>query len=229
MHFYQKRILLFSILLLLVGHASAERFAKVIYFQAPKGAPKHAFVYQSHGQGDAQQVSLKRRKFSASFKLEAGEQHLVFLPAVLPEGAEVPLDSPSVVIPEDWEQVILFVFENEQNPVMPIGVLAFDASEGTFGPGEIMFINQSDLIVGGLIAGEKQIIKDKTIKVVDPQLEERGEFNLILDSYNPTEKQKRNLIRKRWLHIPSFRNVVFITNAPPPRMAKAFVAEIRSF
>ncbi len=217
----------FVILLLATGGASAGRMAKIMYYQAPVEAPEYVFVYQSKKQPE--EVKLERQKFSLSFELEAGDRRLVFLPKELPEDMEMPAGSPFVMIPATWDKVILFVTEDEKNPVMPIRVHAFDASDRIFGPGDILFINQCDLAVGGMVGDERITMKPKTAKVLGAPLGERGEFNLMLDSYDQKSKQRRNLVRKRWLHIPEFRNVVFITKLPPPAMAKIFVAEIRSF
>lgn len=215
------------ILFLISGVAHAERLAKIMYYQAAADAPESAFVYQT--KDEAQEVELKRSKFSDSFSLDADTKRLVFLPRELPADSEIPPGSPFVVIPEKWEKVILFAFKDPKNPIMPIQIRAFDASDNVFGPGELLFINQSEFLVGGLAGSKKINLKANSAKTIESPLSQRGVFNLMLDTFDPQTNQRRNLVRRRWLHVPQFRNVVFITKLPPPKMAKLFVAEIRKF
>jgi hypothetical protein len=223
------------IFLTLLNNLSAERFAKIIYYQASKEAPKEVYISQNSVTAknleevkNGQEVAFKHNRFSKSFELQKGALRLTFLPKDH-LADDIPDGSPRVNIKKEWSNVILLVSEDKDNLVMPIKVIAFDASDKVFSPGSIMFVNQTDIIVGGLVAGEELKMKSNSYKIIDIPKNERIEFNLILDSYNAKTKQRRNLLRKRWLHIPQFRNVVFVTKLPPPRMAKCFVAEIRKF
>lgn len=107
--------------------------------------------------------------------------------------------------------------------------MPYNASDNVFAPGEFLFINNSRLMVGGTIGDNQINIKAKSLKVIESPMKERGVINLILDSYDPKTKERRNLIKKRWLHVPQFRNVLFVTDLPPPKMTKLYAAEIRRF
>lgn len=215
------------ILFVSTGLVKAERLAKIIYRAAPAEAPDHAYIYQNDE--SAQKVPLGSRKFSASFKLHKGEQKLSFFSAALPKGSVSPKNPPQVIIPAEWKNVILVVYEDPENTVMPIRVRAFDASEKSFPEGGLLFINDSDSIISGTVHKTAVNIEGKETEMIDSPLKERGTFNLLLDSSHPKTEEKRNLLRKRWLHNPKFRNVIFIEELVSGTTVKAYVAEIRSF
>ena len=152
----------------------------------------------------------------------------------MPSKAEYPRDTPpasapQVLIPADWKNVILVVNEDPKNSVMPIRVRAFDASETSFPEGGILFINDSTFLISGTMHDKAVNIKSNETKMFESPLKQRGTFDFSLDSEHPETEGKRNLLRKRWLHNPKFRNVIFIEEIVPGTTVKAYASEVRSF
>jgi len=214
--------------LYLVSSASAQRAARMIYFNAPDDAPKKTFLYQQKD-SVAKELELKSKNFAAAFKLESGDLNLRFLPAPLAVDQEIPSKAPAVRIPKEWDKVLLLVSEDKNNSVIPIRVVAINASDNVFPEGSLYFINLSNVYVQGTLGDQTLQMKPRSKKIITSPRKDVGNYGIKVESYNENTKQKSSLVEQLWRHIPTSKFVVIITNLPPPRSAKLFTAEIRNF
>ncbi|CAA7072518.1 hypothetical protein, partial [Lentimonas sp. CC11] len=194
--------------------AHADRVARILYYGAPKSAPKTSFVYTAQGEDysrrDPQEVVLERHNFSKSFDLADGAVRLGFLPQRLPKRAVFPDAAPSLSIPASWSKVLILVFEDPNNPIMPIRVQAIDASDTVFGPGELLFINYSEASIFGMVGDKKLILKPQTTVLLSEPAKEKGSYRVKLDSVKDTIETRQWLLRQSWRHEPEVRRVVFV-------------------
>lgn len=205
----------------------ADRVARILYYGAPVDAPRHAFLYQADQ--EPLEVPLPRSNFSKSFDLLAGDIHLSFLPSVLPKDTPIPEAAPSLDIPKEWRKVLILVFSDPSNPIMPIRLKAIDASDDVFGPGELLFINFSEISIFGLVGKKKLLLHPEMAKVVSNPIPQKGEYQVKLDSVKDSVESRRWLMRQTWRHQPSIRRVVFVLPLPAPRTVKLYTASIRDF
>ncbi|MDB9741671.1 hypothetical protein OAB00_02330, partial [Akkermansiaceae bacterium] len=91
---------------------SKDRAVSVMYFKSPKDAPSLAYV--STGV-QWQQVKFHRNRFSDPIKIPTGDKKLTFLPEPLEVGKPMPRNAPFVNIPNNWQKVLLLVFEDPEN------------------------------------------------------------------------------------------------------------------
>lgn len=201
--------------------------ARILYYGAPADAPKNAFVYQAGK--TAQEVALKRHNFSKSFDLAGGDLRLSFLPSLLPEGVPFPQAAPSLDIPKQWKKVLILVFSDPSNPIMPIRLKALNANDNVFGPGEMLFINYSEISIFGLVGEKKLLLHPETTEVISNPIPKKGEYQVKLDSVDSEVESRRWLMRQTWRHQPSVRRVVFVLPLPAPRTVKLYTAPIRNF
>ncbi|MGZ0655767.1 hypothetical protein ACWPKO_11035 [Coraliomargarita sp. W4R53] len=230
-----KAILLATFCLFAASTLHADRVARILYYGASAEAPKNAVVYQartgpkSTAVGEPQGIQLPRHNFTKSFDLDGGKLRLSFLPSRLAEEVPVPEEAPSVMIPKNWEKVLLLVFADPSNPVMPIRVKALNASDDVFGPGELLFINYSEISIFGLLGEQKLLVHPGTMKVVSSPMSKMGEYQVKLDSVEGDIESRRWLMRQTWRHHPGVRRVVFAFPLPAPRTVKLYSAPIRDF
>ncbi|CAA7183579.1 Unannotated, partial [Lentimonas sp. CC8] len=189
--------------------AHADRVARILYYGAPKSAPKTSFVYTAQGEGysrrNPQEVALERHNFSKSFLLAKGAIRLGFLPQRLPERAVFPDEAPSLSIPASWSKVLILVFEDPNNPIMPIRVEAIDASDNVFGPGELLFINYSEASIFGMVGDKKLLLKPQTTVLLSEPAKEKGSYRVKLDSVKDTIETRQWFLRQSWRHEPEVR------------------------
>lgn len=234
-HYSVQAILLLTLGLVITSTSSAARVARILYYGASSDAPQSAFVYQNRmgspsvAVGEPQEVGLPRHNFTKSFDLHNGKLKLSFLPSLLAEDAELPEAAPSVTIPKKWEKVLLLVFQDPSNSVMPIRVKALNASDDVFGPGELLFINYSQISIFGLIGEQKLLVHPKQMKVVSAPIAKMGEYQVKLDSVEDDIESRRWLMRQTWRHHPNVRRVVFAFPLPAPRTVKLYSAPLRNF
>lgn len=209
--------------------------ARILYYGAPADAPKSAFAYQARQETQEQaiqeplEVQLPRHNFSRSVELAGGRVQLTFLPSVLPEDSPIPQAAPSVMIPKQWTKVLILVFADPSNPVLPIRLKAVNANDDVFGPGDLLFINYSKISIFGLVGDQKLLVHPEKMKVVTDPIPEMGEYQVKLDSVEDNIESRRWLMRQTWRHHPEVRRVVFAIPLPAPRTVKLYSAPLRDF
>lgn len=222
-----KVITLLVLSLFLIEVAQADRVARVLYYGALADAPEVAFVYQN---GEvAQEVVLDRHNFSKSFNLSNGPLKLTFLAAPKVKGVPLPEEAPYLDIPKEWKKVLILVFPDTANVMMPIRLKAINANDDVFGPGELYFVNFSDLTIFGLVGEQKMRLNPESSETVKNPIKERGDYQVKLDTVQDTIKSRRWLLRQTWRHQPDVRRVIFALPLPAPRTLKLYSAPIRNF
>jgi len=206
----------------------AQRAARIIYYQPPKDAPSTAYLHQGENNRN-QSIELSRYGFSPAFELEKGDLTLLFTPTAIEEGENPPTNAPQVKIPRNWQNIILFVSENKKNTLMPISVKAFNASDDEFAPGELLFINLSNVHVKGTLGERTLKIGPKSKKNIQAPIQEKGRYRIELDAFDMKTNTKVWLTRTVWKHIPEFKFVVLISEKPAPTYAKLYTAILRDF
>ena len=217
-----------AVSLFLVAAADGERMARILYYGAPKDAPKKAFVHQ--GGKKVQEVVLERNNFSESFELGAGALRLMLLPSeTLEEGPDAKA-APFLKIPENWNKVLIVVSEDSSNEVLPIRLQGINANKDQFGPGELLFVNLSERHVFGMVGEKKLQLASKGKTLISNPKKERGEYHVELDSIKGEDKKSRRwMLRQTWRHQPAVRRLIFVLPLPPPRNLKLYSAPIRNF
>ena len=204
---------------------TAERTVRVLYYGAPEGSNlQKAFLYA--GLTESIPVSLNRSNFSDQIPIPEEAEVLRVLPELLGEDEVFPAGTPSVSIPTTWEDTLLIFFHNPKNKVMPIRIAKINASSGIFNPGELYWINMSDVFVGGTVGGQKLRLPPKKTVVMKCPSEDR-ECAVKLGFVVKGETSRRSLIRQMWSINQQTRQVVFILNRPAPQMAGYYVLPIK--
>lgn len=214
------------------------RPVKVMYYMAPRGAPVEAYVYAGATQVGV--TELTRTNFSETFEIPKGGRigakgkaggpvKLSFLPSSLSEGEELPAGAPSVIIPKNWQKVLLLVFPNPKNSVMPIRFKAINASEDKFGAGSIYMLNYSDVGVFGTVGDKTLKLNPRSEKIIKDPINKNGTYPVKLESQVKGEKKPRRFIKQMWGHSDKMRSVLFIMPKPAPMHATYYNAPIRDF
>lgn len=207
--------------------SSKGRPVKVLYYLAPAGAPSEAYVYAQGKQ--VAKTELSRTSFSDTFRIPNGALRLSFLPQPLAD-EEAPVSRPPMVtIPKSWKKVLLLVFENKKNTVMPIRIQAINASDDKFGPGSIYMFNYSDLAIYGKVGDKTLRLKPKSTQVFKNPIDKNGYYPVNLQSLVRGEKKPRRFIKQMWSSSDQVRNVLFIMPRPAPMHATYYCAPVRDF
>jgi len=208
------------IFMLSVLSLSAERVIRVIYFQGPSDAPREAFLYGTTG--NFAKVKLPRHNTSDEVVLPDSGEDFVLLPRELPPETLPPSNAPKVKIPIDWELSVLLVLSDSSNPVLPLKVQPINASDSVFGPGEIYWVNLTEIAIGGMVGDTKLVVSPRSVKITSSPKKERGDYRVLIDCVTPGESKRRWLVRQTWRHAPTARNIVFIQPLDPPRIASLY-------
>ncbi|MDA9260492.1 hypothetical protein N9P58_01365 [Puniceicoccaceae bacterium] len=208
--------------------ANAQRDIRILYYDSPKGAPETAYLYES-ATAKGEEVGLPRWNFSETYEIRGGARVLNFLPQALPEGEEFPVNAPKVKIPKGWKKVLILAFPDPSNPVLPIRFQAINANDDKFGPGDLLFVNFSEISIFGLVGDKKLLVKPESTSIIKNPIKEKGDYHVKLDSVNDGIESRSWLLRQTWRHQPQVRRVIFAMPLPAPRHVRLYSAPIRNF
>ena len=204
----------FGLCLLLVSPASAAREVRAIFIQLGQVVPEKAFL---HDGKKGFEVELPQRNFSPEASAPDGDLELACLQGEPAAGQPIPAGAPRVKIPKEWKRCLLLFFPDPKNPVFPARIIAVNASDEEFKPGESLLFNVSQATVRGKF-GDKVVKASPGEKVViPPPINRKGDFLVAIDSAMPGDKEPTPICRTTWRHEPEARQVLFVT--PEPGMA----------
>lgn len=204
----------------------ADRTAQILYFRAPKDAPKSVVIYQA---SEAPfEAKLKRNNFSKSFKLSSGDLVLRFLGSKIVEGEEFPVGAPSVSVPAAYEKILILAFPDPQNPVLPVRFKVINANQGSFGEGDRMFINFTDNKIAGAVGRKKLELDPLSIAVVKNAAGPKEEYPVSLDRLAPGQNKPVTFIRQNWRQSATQRSLIFIFSPPGGSGVTYYNAPVRN-
>ena len=212
--------LLFCLLVLGANTVFGERFVRILYHQAPENAPKSGFLYGSSGKFI--NVSFPRWNMSDKFTLPDNGEQFYFFPKKLADDMPIPANAPRVQINKTWDQAILLVIPDTENPILPIRLQSINASASVFGFGEIYWINLTDLAIGGLIGDRKLIIKPRSKLIMKTPKQTNGDYAVKVDYLIPGENRPKWLLRQTWSHNIYARQLVFINKSNQAEVPSLF-------
>lgn len=207
------------------GALFAERNAQLLYFKAPKNAPKAAHVYQAGA--DPVEVALERNNFSPNFKIQDGEIVLRFLGAPLGPEQEFPEGAPALSIPATYRKVLILAFPDPGNKVFPVRFKAINANNKSFGVGDRMFINFTENKIIGMVGKRKLNLKPLSIAVVKNAGSPKEEYEVRLDRIDPINKKPFPFIRQVWRQSASNRSLIFVYSPPGSSRVTYYNAPIK--
>ncbi|MEP4079432.1 hypothetical protein [Haloferula sp.] len=213
-----------TMICLLTGIAHAERPLRILYFQAPAGAPEKACIYSADSM--VMETELPRHNFSENIIIPKGDVTLRFLPKQLDDGAEMPIGAPGVKIPSGWQKVLLLVAESKENSVLPIRLKAINASDSVFGPGSIYMMNLSKIRVGGTVGDKKLDLRPSSVEIIKNPISGNGFYPTKLFSVATQGARPQRFIKQMWKKDDATRQVLFILPKPAPQYATYYCAPI---
>ena len=212
-----KQLFLSLTLLLLTLSATAERTVRILYYQAPQDAPREAFLYGSSGKHV--DVRFPRWNLSDKITLPDSGEDFILLPQLLAEDVPPPVNAPRIRIPLNWELTVLLILPDANNPILPVRVQTINASASVFSPGELYWVNLTDIAVGGMIGESKLLMKPRSTQILKAPKQENGDYPVLIDCATPGESKRRWLVRQTWRHNSNARQLVFVQPLDPPRIA----------
>lgn len=193
---------------IVTGFCHAGRTVQFMYFHKPPDAPQKVFMFE--GEKNAVEVELPKHHFSPIYEIGSGKSTLYFLPSLPEKEDGLPKGAPRVIIPAGWQKVLILAFQNANNPVMPVQFRAFNASPGTFGNSDTLFINLSPKVVYGTLGSARVVVKPGKTLVAKNAPTDGKDYNVILWQMNPDKSENYRFLTKVFRHYPNRRKVFLI-------------------
>jgi hypothetical protein len=220
--------LLAVLLFVFLGSLGAKtRTIRFFYFRAPADAPQSAYMYMN--QEALGEVEIPRNNFSKAMQLQEGPLKLYFLPEAMVPAQEFPFGAPSVEIPEEWDEVLIFVSSDMNNAILPMKFYAINGSDSDFQAGDRMFINMTDNAIFGLVGSETLKLKPKSIETVRNPAKSEGSYRVKLDRFDPNTNKTKTLIRQVWKQSTTQKSIILIYSPSGSGRVSYYSVPVRNY
>lgn len=223
MHY--KTILLLQVLTLILSGPLSARTAKILYLQAPKGAPENVFIYSDDQQ--PKEVDLPKNNFTKPFNLPEGDLKLYFLPSKLDVDQEMPKNAPSAKIPANWNKILILASYNPKNALMPVRFKIINANTNKLGNGDLLFINSSGDAIAGKVGNKKLSLQPKSMAIIKNPAKPSEEYETLLNRFDKKRNLSITFIRQVWRQSANQSSVVFIYSPPNSNRITYYSAPVR--
>ena len=203
----------------------ADRIAKAVFIEPPKGSPKT--VYLITPDKGAIEVPLTSRNFSPAIELPPGDLVLPVLPRPLAEEEAVPKGAPTVKIPSTWGRTYLVFSFDKKNKVFPLKIVPINGSNSEFPLGHSRIINFSDALIAGKFNDKEVGVRPNEVKNISPPLNKVGDYQIEVRFLKKGEKEWAPLLQTAWLHNPAARQIIFVTSPATSRYPRVRALEDR--
>jgi hypothetical protein len=202
---------------LLCSHAQAapERTCRIVYVERPENAP--VFLHLFDGR-NSQNVELPSMNLSPTYKVAPGAIQLKLLAAEVEDPKEVPADAPSVEIPADFTNFLLLVLSDPDNKIAPVKLEAVNLDGENFKPGQTLWVNRTDMTIGGKLGEQILSLEPVSSKIVDAPVSDKGVpangyYNASF-TYQAGEKGAfEPITEQQWWHDARSRHLGFIVDS----------------
>ncbi|MBK1835325.1 hypothetical protein [Roseibacillus ishigakijimensis] len=179
---------------------------RILYLNAPAGAPKTAYLHDGQG---GQEVALPGMNFSPVYEVPGTTTELVFLPGAPAEGEEIPARAPRVTLPAGRDFYLLLTTDAE-NSVLPLAVHPAAADFDQFAAGGMLWFNLTGVAVAGEVGGEKLTLKPQSRFLLASPREGKGSYPVNLAYREKADAPIYPICETSWTHDPRMRKVAFI-------------------
>jgi hypothetical protein len=184
------------------------REARTILIQAPTKVPEKVMIYTGVEYLD---IELTQRNFSTKIKLPDGDLTLALLPDKLASGDQMPAEAPRFTIPASWGRCLLVFFADPANKVIPLRVIAVNASPDHFPIGHTLLYNFSNVRIHGDFGGQMVSLLPGKRCFIKPPISQVGAYPVMIECVFPNDKKVSTVFRSNWRHEPDARQLLFVT------------------
>jgi hypothetical protein len=152
--------------------------------------------------------------------LPAGSLTLRLLAEPVEKPELIPVDAPTVLIPETIGDAYLLCSPDPANPVVPVQMRVVDAGEEKFRVGQMLWFNQTSHEIGGKLGDKEVLIKPMESAIVDSPTSDSNSYAVIISYRIKDGEDFLPITETRWMHDPRSRQLVFIFNEEGKRLPR---------
>ena len=196
------------------------RTCRIICFDRPQGAPPTLHLFDGTS---SQEVEVPGMNLSKIYKLPPGRISLSLLPAPLSDPASLPPGTPTVLVPEEATDLYLLVVHDPSKKDAPASLQLADAGAEQLRKGRTLWINLTQLSIGGTLGSQSLDLKPMARVVTDAPREGAGDFAVSLGYRVEDEERLHPISETRWQHDPVARHLGFVIKSDSSRIPRIFV------
>jgi hypothetical protein len=225
----------FSILLVIamscapsIAQRIPNKTCRILFLQRPVSAPKTLFLFDGI---QSREVELPRMNFSIVYELPAETRSIALLSQPLSATSrddstarQIPANAPKSLIPETVVDFYLLLVSDPANAVAPVKMQIVDANIEKFRRGQMLWINLTDLTVGGQLGNKQILVKPNGKTIMDAPVTE-GDYPVNVSYHKEGMKRAEPIFQTRWVHDRRARSLAFVISETAAMLPRVMVFE----
>ncbi|GAA5482188.1 hypothetical protein [Haloferula sargassicola] len=210
--------LLFLIPVVLPAQEKAARSCRILYLNAPSGAPSTLQLYDGK---TAREVALPAMNFSPLYRLPEGDLTLHLLPSAPATPEEIPAGAPAAQVPAAVKNFYLMVTTDDANPVAPVAMQVVELDFDRFAAGGILWFNLTPVSIAGKVGSQALSLAPGSRQMMGAPATGKEDYAVDLAYRLKPGDPIHPICETTWLHDPRSRKVAFIfgeKGRPAPRV-----------
>jgi hypothetical protein len=180
---------------------------RILFLERPSTAPQTLQLFDGTG---SQEVELPNMNFSRVYELPAATLALALLPQPIDDPEKLPPGAPTAMLPEGVIDFYLLVSSDPANKIAPVRMQIINAPADRLRPGQTLWLNLTDLTIGGRLGSEKLLIKPRSRATTNPPVNKAGAYPVSLAYRVAGNDLTYPICETKWTHNPLTRTLAFV-------------------
>ena len=219
-----KNMIFILILLILAPILTAqerEHTCRTVFLNGPQQAASDYYLFDGKR---SQKIELPRLSLSPVYKVRPGKIKLWLLTSPVDDPENIPVRTPSIIVPAAALDFYLLIVRDSANKVLPLRMQLVNANQDRIGRGEMLWFNLTPKYIAGKIGKEYLKLSPKKSVLVKEPARGKGSYSAEIYFRVPGDTRTHPLIESQWRHDPRSRCIVFVYDEGKRRAPR-----IRSF
>lgn len=210
-------ILLFFLLANLLKAEEREHTCRTLFLNGPEQQESNYYLFDGE---KSQNIQLPRLSLSPVYKVRPGHTKIWLLTTPVEKIEEIPVGSPSAIIPVEISDFYLLIVRDPSNKSLPLRMQIVNANYDRIRLGEMLWFNLTQKhLVGEIGSASLKLPPNESVITKKPA---RENVNYPVEIYFRVANDDRThpLIESQWQHNPNSRFIVFVYDEGKRRAPK---------
>ncbi len=184
-----------------------EHTCRTVFLNGPQQAASDYYLFDGKR---SQKIELPRLSLSPVYKVRPGKVKLWLLTSPVDDPENIPVGTPSIIVPAAALDFYLLIAHDRPNKVLPLQMQLVNANHNRIGRGEMLWFNLTPKYIAGKIGKENLKLPPKKSVLVKEPARGRGNYSVEIYFRVPGDARTHPLIESQWRHDPRSRSIVFV-------------------
>jgi hypothetical protein len=187
--------------------SAAGRTCRILFLDRPSTAPQTLQLFDGTA---SQEVDLPKMNLSKVYELPSGDLTLALLPRSIDAPENLPAGAPTAMLPEGTIDFYLLVSSDPSNKIAPVRMQVINAPADQLRRGQTLWLNLTDLTIGGKLGSQKLFIKPRSRTTTNPPANKTAAYPVSMAYRIHGNGLTYPICETKWMHDPRTRTLAIV-------------------